>query len=165
MRIPSSSAGLYCTYGEDDHRTPTQLPLLKTSVTVHVKDMCSHTITEQWFVNTCSTPTKEATYCFPLDSKAAVAGFESELDGVISCAKVYEKQQAQDAFNDAVGSGGSAQLLLQETPDIFQTKIGGACVRAYPHHSLLCIRNSELVRHPAGISRLLVLLRSVASGG
>ena len=64
-------------------------------------------------------------YVFPLDSKSAVAAFESEVDGVVSTAQVREKQEAQREFDAAVSSGGSAQLLLQETPDIFQSKIGG----------------------------------------
>ena len=130
MRLPPTAVGLFCRFADDDAQ-PAQLPLLKTSVTVHVKDMCCHTVTEQWFANTHSSmPTEEAIYCFPLDSKAAVAAFESEVDGIVSKAEVREKAQAQHEFDAAVRSGGSAQLLLQETPDIFQSKIGGTSTHA-----------------------------------
>ena len=49
-------------------------------VDVHVVDFCARTAITQLFRNTESVPI-EATYVFPVDERAAVCGFEVEIDG------------------------------------------------------------------------------------
>ena len=57
---------------------------------------------------------------FPLDERAAVCGFEVEIDGVVTMGVVQEKQQARDTYNQAVAQGDGAQLLEQKRTDIFE---------------------------------------------
>ena len=63
---------------------------------------------------------------FPLDERAAVCGFEAEIDGVVTKGVVQEKQQARDTYNQAVAQGDGAQLLEQKRADVFEL-VRGVC--------------------------------------
>ena len=57
---------------------------------------------------------------FPLDERAAVCGFEAEIDGVVTKGVVQEKEQARDTYHQAVAQGDGAQLLEQKRADVFE---------------------------------------------
>ena len=61
---------------------------------------------------------------FPLDERAAVCGFEVEIDGVVTKGVVQEKQQARNTYERAIQQGDSAQLLEQKRSDVFQMQVG-----------------------------------------
>ena len=56
------------------------VPLRGVEVDAHVVDFCVRTAISQHFHNTESFPI-EAVYVFPIDERAAVCGFEAEIDG------------------------------------------------------------------------------------
>ncbi len=58
------------------------LQLLRVRATVDIVDFCAKTCIEQVFINLETTST-EIIYVFPLDERAAVCGFESEIDGSV----------------------------------------------------------------------------------
>jgi hypothetical protein len=93
------------------------------SVDAHIVDFCVRTAITQDFVNTESFPI-EAVYVFPLDERAAVCGFEAEIDGVVTKGVVQEKQQARDTYEQAIAHGDGAQLLEQKRTDVFELKVG-----------------------------------------
>ena len=63
-------------------------------------------------------------YVFPLDERAAVCGFEVEIDGVVTKGVMQEKQEARNTYERAVQQGDSAQLLEQKRSDVFQMLVG-----------------------------------------
>ena len=94
-----------------------------------------------------STWPVEAVYIFPIDkfanknsiffvgvffffadscplSRAAVSGFEVEIDGVVTTAVVQEKAQARATYESAIAHGDSAQLLEEKRSDVFQMSVG-----------------------------------------
>jgi hypothetical protein len=56
------------------------VPLRGVEVDAAIVDFCVRTAITQHFVNTESFPI-EAIYAFPIDERAAVCGFEAEIDG------------------------------------------------------------------------------------
>ena len=79
---------LLASYGEVGlvwHEGETVQPVAMegVSVDVHVVDFCARTAITQLFRNRQSHAI-EATYVFPIDERAAVCGFEAEIDGSVS---------------------------------------------------------------------------------
>ena len=80
------------------------------------------TVTQR-YRNDEATPV-EAVYLFPLDEGAAVCGFEARLDGKVIVGRVLEREQAFEAYDDAMAGGHGAYLLDQERPDVFTASVG-----------------------------------------
>ena len=68
-------------------------------------------------------------YCFPLDERAAVCDFETNIDGIITKGIVQEKKAARETFNSAVQRGAGAQLLEQRRNDVFEMHVGNILPR------------------------------------
>jgi len=56
--------------------------------------------------------------------KAAVHKMQMEIGDRTINAKIFEKQQAEKVYNDAVSKGKRAAKLDQERPNVFQMKVG-----------------------------------------
>ncbi len=56
------------------------VPIEGVMVDAHIVEFCVRTRISQLFRNT-STATIQTKYVFPLDERAAVCGFESDIDG------------------------------------------------------------------------------------
>jgi len=99
------------------------VPLIRSNVEVTVIDQMTQVDITQEYVNNESVEI-EASYMFPLDERAAVCGFEAEIQGkrVIGIAK--EKEQAQREYNAAIARGDGAYLLEEKKADIFKVKVG-----------------------------------------
>ena len=144
MLLPSYTIyGLVYTY----QALVRPVPLRGVSVDASIIDFVSRTAVSQHFHNTEAFPI-EAVYVFPLDERAAVCGFEIEIDGYVLCAVwlcawlmmrcrvitkgvVQEKQQARATYEHAVSHGDGAQLLEQKRTDIFEL-VRGCCVMCVP---------------------------------
>eukprot|EP00042_Codosiga_hollandica_P053811 m.713848 g.713848 ORF g.713848 m.713848 type:complete len:297 (-) comp58781_c0_seq54:1888-2778(-) len=101
----------------------TEVPLQGVSVEVQVVDFCARTTISQQFYNNRSFPI-EAVYVFPLDERAAVCAFESDIDGVVTKGEVRKKEEARATYEAAVARGDGAQLLEQKRTDIFELSVG-----------------------------------------
>ncbi|XP_044873903.1 protein mono-ADP-ribosyltransferase PARP4 isoform X1 [Mauremys mutica] len=66
----------------------------------------------------------EAKYVFPLDSTAAVCGFEAFINGKHIVGKVKEKEQAHKEYREAISRGDGAYLMDQDAPDVFTVSVG-----------------------------------------
>jgi len=99
------------------------VPLRGVAVDVHIVDFIARTAIAQHFHNTEPFPI-EASYVFPLDERAAVCGFEVDIDGVITKGVVQEKQQARATYDTAIAKGDGAQLLEQKRTDVFELSVG-----------------------------------------
>jgi Ca-activated chloride channel homolog len=77
----------------------------------------------QVYVNSGRTPA-EATYIFPLSTRAAVYGMKMTVGDRIITAKVQTKQQARTTYTNAINEGRSATLLEQIKSNIVQMSVG-----------------------------------------
>uniref|UniRef100_A0A8C5P9G8 Poly [ADP-ribose] polymerase n=1 Tax=Leptobrachium leishanense TaxID=445787 RepID=A0A8C5P9G8_9ANUR len=108
--------GLQNTQGE-------QIPLEKIYVKAKVTDLVAQVILFQTYKNSSANPI-EAKYVFPLDSTAAVCGFEAFINGKHVVGEVKEKQQARQEYRRAIKEGHGAYLMDQDTPDAFTVSVG-----------------------------------------
>jgi len=86
-----------------------------------------------WFAATRMTQTfgnpfrkaMEATYVFPLPTRAAVNDFAMEVRGQRIVGVVRPKKEAERMYNQAVSRGQTASLLTQRRPNVFAQSVGG----------------------------------------
>eukprot|EP01046_Picozoa_sp_COSAG06_P029025 COSAG06_NODE_2658_length_6481_cov_157.286901_7_plen_746_part_01 len=124
--MPSGECGIFFRPPAGAPRSlPWSLPLVGSSVATTCHDLYAETKVRQVYHNDSGNDIEKAVYSFPLHNRAAVNAFEVEIDAVITHGRVLEKKQAVREFNDATAAGGSAQLLEQESRDVFQMSIGG----------------------------------------
>lgn len=97
-------------------------PSLKTDIVADVQgDLATVTVT-QTFVNPTSTPLN-AKYLFPLHKDAAVFAMTMELGEEIVQAKIREREEARQTFEQGKREGKAAALLEQHRPNMFTQEI------------------------------------------
>lgn len=111
-----SRAGLFTT-------THDAVSLTGVSVEADISNLCARVVVAQRYVNTEDEPI-EAVYLFPLDEGAAVCGFEALVDGTRIVGEVKPREEAFEAYDDAMARGDGAFLLDEERPDVFQASVG-----------------------------------------
>lgn len=97
--------------------------LRSTEVTATLLGVIADVHIRQVYVNSGRTPS-EATYIFPLSTRAAVYGMKMTVGHRIITAKVQTKQQARTTYTNAVNEGRTATLLEQIKPNIVQMSVG-----------------------------------------
>ncbi|KAF9220068.1 VIT-domain-containing protein [Gyrodon lividus] len=101
------------------------LPLEEVKVKAWVVDVSARIVITQTFHNPSETPTGRAKYVFPLPANAAVCAFQLEFeDGRVIVGEVKEKEEAAQAFTNAVAEGRTAGLVEMVTDDIFTISVG-----------------------------------------
>ena len=121
--VRSGKCGIF--YLHPAQQFPSNLSLIGSSVTVTCHDLYAETKVRQVYYNDSGRDIEKAVYSFPLHNRAAVNAFEVQIDGVVTHGRVLEKQRAAQEFDNTVTAGGSAQLLEEESRDVFQMIIGG----------------------------------------
>ncbi|XP_059807500.1 von Willebrand factor A domain-containing protein 5A-like isoform X8 [Hypanus sabinus] len=103
----------------------TPVPLKKISVRVEVKGFVADVSADLEYRNEEASPL-EAVFTFPVDSDSAVYNFQATVDGKTIVAEIKEREQAQDAYDDAISSGQEAFLLEEDSSssDIFTCRVG-----------------------------------------
>jgi Ca-activated chloride channel homolog len=97
-------------------------PSLKTDVVADIQgDLATVTVT-QTFVNPTATPLN-AKYLFPLHKDAAVFAMTMEVGEEIVQAKIREREEARQAFEQGKREGKAAALLEQHRPNMFTQEI------------------------------------------
>jgi Ca-activated chloride channel homolog len=97
-------------------------PSLKTDIVADVQgDLATVTVT-QTFVNPTSTPLN-AKYLFPLHKDAAVFAMTMEVGEEIVQAKIREREEARQTFEQGKREGKAAALLEQQRPNMFTQEI------------------------------------------
>ncbi len=99
------------------------VPLQGVSVRADVTGECARVTITQRYRNREAQPI-EAVYVFPLDEGAAVCGFEAVSAGVHYVGEVKPRDEAFEAYDDALQAGHSAYLLDEERPDVFTASLG-----------------------------------------
>ncbi|XP_038630728.1 von Willebrand factor A domain-containing protein 5A-like [Scyliorhinus canicula] len=101
------------------------VPLRSISVEVEVKGFVADVSASLEYKNEETNPV-EAVFVFPMDSDAAVYNFQAVVDGKTIVAKIKEKEQAKDEYDDAISAGHEAFLLEEDSSssDIFTCTVG-----------------------------------------
>ncbi|EGG21832.1 hypothetical protein DFA_01718 [Cavenderia fasciculata] len=96
-----------------------------TSVEINsvLTDTCSVSTFKKHFVNNYDSPV-EAFYQLPLPPQASVNGFTVEFDGQVLHGVIKEKEEAFQAYTDAIASGGQAFLGEKSADGYFSMSIG-----------------------------------------
>ncbi|XP_040278398.1 protein mono-ADP-ribosyltransferase PARP4 [Bufo bufo] len=100
-----------------------QIPLQSIHVKAQLMDLAAQVVIFQTYKNNSDFPI-EAKYVFPLDSTAAVCGFEAFINRKHIIGKVKEKQQAHREYRTAISEGHGAYLMDQDAPDVFTVSVG-----------------------------------------
>lgn len=98
------------------------LPLKATRVNVAVAGVIARVQLQQEYQNTGSTPI-EAIYVFPGSTRASVHGMKMTIGERVRIARIKEKEQARQEYNEAKQQGKTASLLEQERPNVFKMNV------------------------------------------
>ncbi|THJ31747.1 VWA domain-containing protein [Lampropedia aestuarii] len=98
------------------------LPLKSTDVQVAISGMIAEVTVKQTYRNE-GRRTLEARYVFPGSSQSAVHALQMRLGNRIVRAQIREKQQAQQAYEQAKAEGKTAALLEQHRPNVFEMNL------------------------------------------
>lgn len=99
------------------------LPLRGTHLRASAQGGIARVTLTQSFINRGTEPLR-VTYLLPLPENAAVSGYEFVLDGVRTVGEVKAREDARQAFEEALIEGRSAALLEEERSTLFRQEIG-----------------------------------------
>jgi len=99
------------------------LPLEHTSVDIIVSGMLQRATVRQVYGNPYDVPI-EAVYTFPLPQSGAVDRMDMYIGDQLVHGRIFERELAQQIYNDAISAGHTASLLEQERPNIFTQTVG-----------------------------------------
>ena len=105
----------------DDPETDS-LPLKSTAVSVGISGTIADVTVTQVYENTGKS-NLEAVYVFPASTRAAVYAMKMTIGERAIVAKIKEKQQARQDYEQAKAEGKSASLLEQHRPNVFQMNV------------------------------------------
>lgn len=129
----SLSFSLYAEYSEDTVEAPhfiiisdsadiENFPLLKTEVDANIAGVIADVTVTQSYKNDGDKKI-EAIYVFPASVNAAVYSMKMQIGDRTINAKIKEKQEARQIYEDAKKEGKSASLLEQLKPNIFKMNV------------------------------------------
>ena len=117
-----------------------RFPLKETSVTTNIDGVIAETYVVQTYSNEGSSPIN-ASYVFPASTNATIHGMQMIIGDNIVTAKIKEKEEAKEEFEEAKSEGKSASLLEQQRPNVFTMDVAnimpGDDVRIELHYTEL----------------------------
>ena len=99
-----------------------QLPLKDTRVQLDVSGVIADVTVRQTYRNEGARPIN-ARYVFPASTRAAVYAMRMQIGPQIIVAKIKEREQAKQEFEQAKQAGKSASLLEQDRPNVFSMNL------------------------------------------
>ena len=105
----------------DDPKTD-RLPLKSTRADVRIAGVMSDVTITQGYKNEGKN-TLEAVYIFPASTRAAVYAMRMTIGERVIEAKIMERRQARQAYEQAKREGKTASLLEQQRPNVFQMNV------------------------------------------
>lgn len=115
-------------------------PLKETKVSVNINGTIAETYVTQTYSNEGQNPIN-ASYVFPASSKVTIHGMKMEIGNEVITAKIKEKEEAKQEFEEAKNEGKSASLLEQQRPNVFTMDVAnimpGDIVRIELHYTEL----------------------------
>lgn len=95
-----------------------RFPLRATSVNASINGMIAEIFVTQTYSNEGEEPIN-ARYVFPASSGVSVHGMTMEIGNQLVSARIREKEEAKQEFEQAKSQGKSASLLEQQRPNVF----------------------------------------------
>jgi Ca-activated chloride channel family protein len=111
------------TSGLINSETKEEIALLGVDVHVKMKDVISKVKIRQHYKNNEDKPI-EVTYCFPVESGSVIYGMKISLDGREITASAEKKDNAFNAYSEALDNGDGAFLLEKMEDDIMFMSAG-----------------------------------------
>ncbi|QHT66420.1 SusC/RagA family TonB-linked outer membrane protein [Rhodocytophaga rosea] len=108
---------------QSDDPTLDAMPLHSTSASVNISGVIAEILVKQVYINQ-GKKSLEAVYIFPGSTRAAVYGMSMQVGKRHITAKIQEKQQAREQYEQAIHAGKTATLLEQKRPNVFQMNVG-----------------------------------------
>ncbi len=105
------------------HTDAGNLPLRAMAVDARITGLVARVELRQTFVN-CHDMPLQATYIFPLPSRAAVDDFRLRVGGREVRGLLKERAQARADYDQAIQAGKRAAIAEQERPDVFTMRVG-----------------------------------------
>ncbi|MCG1036898.1 VIT and vWA domain-containing protein [Polaribacter sargassicola] len=99
------------------------IPLKATQTSVQISGTIANVQIIQTYKNLTKTAI-EASYIFPMSTKAAVHDMNITTGNRTTKAIVFEKKKANKIYNKAIKEGKRAAKLDQERPNVFKMKVG-----------------------------------------
>ncbi len=99
-----------------------QMPLKSTDVSVDISGVIADVKVLQIYKNEGKKPI-EAIYIFPGSTRAVVYGLKMKIGERTIVAKVKEKNEAREIYENAKRKGRTASLLEQQRPNVFQMNV------------------------------------------
>lgn len=116
------------------------LPLKETNVETFIDGVIAETYVTQTYTNEGKNPIN-ASYVFPASTKVSVHGMKMEIGDQVITAKIKEKEEAKQEFQEAKSEGKSASLLEQQRPNVFTMDVAnvmpGDTIRLELHYTEL----------------------------
>lgn len=95
-----------------------RFPLKGTDVTVNINGMIAEIFVNQTYANEGENPIN-ARYVFPASSDVTVHGMTMQIGNHMVTAKIKEREEAKQEFEQAKSEGKSASLLEEQRPNVF----------------------------------------------
>lgn len=93
-------------------------PLKSTEVTTNINGVIAETYVVQTYANESDTPIN-AKYVFPTSTGVTMHGMKMEIGNNVVTAKIKEKEEAKEEYEEAKSEGKSASLVEQKRPNVF----------------------------------------------
>jgi Ca-activated chloride channel family protein len=100
-----------------------QMPLKRTSANVNIAGVIADVKVVQIYKNEGKS-VLEAIYIFPASTRAAVYAMKMTIGERVINAKIKERKEARQEYEQAVSEGRTASLLEQQRPNVFQMNVG-----------------------------------------
>jgi Ca-activated chloride channel family protein len=108
---------------KSDNPNVDQLPLKNTYADVNIAGVIADVQVVQVYKNEGKS-VLEAIYIFPASTRAAVYNMKMTIGERIIQAKIKERKDARQEYEQAVKEGRTASLLEQHRPNVFQMNVG-----------------------------------------
>lgn len=95
-----------------------RFPLKGTDVTVNINGMIAEIFVNQTYANEGENPIN-ARYVFPASSDVTVHGMTMQIGNHMVTARIKEREEAKQEFEQAKSEGKSASLLEEQRPNVF----------------------------------------------
>ncbi len=100
----------------------------RSQYNVIVTDGIAHVEVTQQYVNDYEN-INSIVYVFPLPYDGSVHTMEMEYRDSIYKAEIYEKKEAEQIYDSIQNEGGTAALLIQQKPNVFQQRLANIAYR------------------------------------
>ncbi|MCI8950621.1 MAG: VWA domain-containing protein [Lachnospiraceae bacterium] len=115
-------------------------PLKETKVSTSINGIIAETYVTQTYANE-GQEAINASYVFPASTKVSVHGMTMEIGDQVITAKIKEKEEAKEEFEEAKSEGKSASLLEQQRANAFTMDVAnimpGDTIRIQLHYTEL----------------------------